>query len=119
MTRTKIIDTVKKINEKVLLKGWVHSYRDKGKIIFFELRDVSGILQCVVWHEDKEVFSSAKKIGVEDVLEVVGKVNQRPKNQVKKEKATGMLEVIVEKIKIIIRQKHYLLKSIKISLKKR
>ncbi len=105
MTRTKIIDTVKKINEKVLLKGWVHSYRDKGKIIFFELRDVSGILQCVVWHEDKEVFSSAKKIGVEDVLEVVGKVNQRPKNQVKKEKATGMLEVIVEKIKIINKAK--------------
>ena len=60
MRRTNIINTIKNIDKEVLLKGWVHFYRDKGKIIFINLRDVTGIIQCVVWHEDKEVFKMAK-----------------------------------------------------------
>ena len=117
MNRTNIIDTTKNISQEVLLKGWVHFYRDKGKIIFIELRDVTGIVQCVVWparsathsvaggHEDKKAFETAKKISVEDVVEIIGKVNQRPKSQVKKGLATGNVEVVVKQVKLINKAK--------------
>ncbi|MDD4607037.1 MAG: aspartate--tRNA ligase [Patescibacteria group bacterium] len=101
MQRTNIIDTIKNINQEVLLKGWVHFQRDKGKIIFIELRDVTGIVQCVTWHEDKEAFEEAKKLSAEDVVEIIGQVNQRPDNQVKKDSATGAVEISIKQIKLI------------------
>lgn len=100
MQRTEIINTASKAGEEVLLKGWVHTHRDKSKIVFFELRDVTGLVQCTVWHEDESAFEIAKNIKVEDVIEVVGLVSQRPENQVK-DTPTGSVEIQVKEIKII------------------
>lgn len=100
MQRTEIINTVNKAGEEVLLKGWVHTHRDKSKIVFFELRDVTGLVQCTVWHEDESAFEVAKNIKTEDVIEVVGVVAKRPDNQVK-DTPTGSVEIQVKEIKII------------------
>ena len=48
MQRTLTKDTVNKVGEEVLLKGWVHVRRDMGKIIFIDLRDASGLIDLIV-----------------------------------------------------------------------
>jgi len=47
MQRTLINQTPDLVSQKVILKGWVNSIRDHGKITFIDLRDQSGIIQAV------------------------------------------------------------------------
>ncbi len=48
MQRTMIKDTVDAVGQVVLLKGWVHTRRDMGKLGFIDLRDRSGLAQVVL-----------------------------------------------------------------------
>jgi len=93
MKRTLIKETVKKIGEKVTLSGWVNSLRDHGKITFIDLRDRSGVVQCV--------GKNLPKVGPEYVVEVLGEVSKRPGNLINKDLVTGEVEVQVQKLKII------------------
>ncbi len=45
--RTLAIETVGKVGETVTVFGWVHARRNMGKLVFFDLRDMSGRLQVV------------------------------------------------------------------------
>ena len=71
--------TAKNIGETVTVMGWVAKQRNKGGIIFVDLRDRSGILQ-LIFEEDKcgsENFEKAMKLRSEYVVAVVGKVEKR------------------------------------------
>jgi aspartyl-tRNA synthetase len=92
MERTLAIETVKKVGRKVRLAGWANSIRDHGKITFVDLRDRSGVVQCV---GDK-----LPKLTPESTVEVVGKVAKRPKDLVNPDLLTGTVEVKIEKVKI-------------------
>jgi aspartyl-tRNA synthetase len=94
MERTLARDTVDKIGEKILLKGWVQAQRDHGKLVFVDLRDRSGLVQ-LVGGEDMG------SLGSEDVVEIEGSVERRPENLVNPNLATGKVEVKVQKIKVI------------------
>jgi len=87
--------------EEVYLRGWVHSVRDKSKLVFIELRDVTGIVQGIVWHEDAEALEIAKTLKNEDVIEISGLVNARPADQVKGGNPLGAIEIAIKHIKII------------------
>ncbi len=56
MQRTYISDLKEKIGEKVRIRGRVDTIRDQGKIIFLIIRDKTGKVQSVAWHNDEEVF---------------------------------------------------------------
>ncbi len=86
-------DTPAKVGEKVRLFGWAESVRDHGKITFIDLRDKTGIVQCVA--------QDAGKISVESVISVEGLVKKRPQNLVNKKIPTGEVEVEVKKLEII------------------
>lgn len=96
MERTLIKDTPEKIGEEVLLKGWVNTRRDHGKIIFLDLRDRTGLLQivCAGIEEVKELRS-------EWVVEIEGLVKERPEKLVNPKLQTGKIEVEAKKIKIL------------------
>ena len=97
MERTLIKDTINKVGEMVLLKGWVQTRRDHGKIVFLDLRDRSGVIQIV---------AQAKKIGeigTEWVVSVIGKVKSRPEKLINDKIETGKIEIDVEEIKTIAR----------------
>ena len=90
------------IGETVTVMGWVAKQRNKGGIIFVDLRDRSGILQ-IIFEEDKcgsESFAKAEKMRSEFVIAVVGKVCKR-EGAVNENLATGDIEVIAKEVRIL------------------
>ena len=87
------------IKKEVVLMGWVAKKRNLGSLVFFDLRDKSGITQIVVREEDKENHEIASKLGSEYVVEVKGIVRERESKN--PEIPTGDIEIIAEKINIL------------------
>lgn len=102
MERTLIQDATKKKGNKILVKGWVRVRRDHGKLIFADIRDRTGILQTVFNPKiSEQAYSVATEIRTEDVVEIVGKVKERPKNLVNEKIETGDIEVEVTQLNIL------------------
>ncbi|MEN9338624.1 MAG: hypothetical protein RI945_349, partial [Candidatus Parcubacteria bacterium] len=94
------------IEKEVTIMGWVDTRRDQGKLIFLDIRDYSGKVQCVVLPDHEEAKLSADKLRSEWVVEIFGKVNARPERNIKKDEAgnivlNGDLELEVLSIKIL------------------
>ncbi len=101
MKRTLILDTLNHIGEEVLLKGWVHTRRKMGKMVFIDLRDYTGVCQVIFLPNHEEAVEEAKKLGVEFVVEIKGRVNARPEKQVNKDLPTGTVEIEALELKIL------------------
>ncbi len=93
--------TKKKLNSVVEVCGWVHKRRDHGGVIFFDLRDESGLVQVVCNPEEKDTFALAETCRNEYVISVVGKVRERPEGTVNLELDTGEVEVVGSFLKIL------------------
>lgn len=94
-------DTIKYLGKQVKVCGWVNSIRSHGKIIFVDLRDRSGILQLVVVPQNAGVYKIANELRSEWVIEVEGKVLERPQKMVNPKIETGKIEVSVENLKVL------------------
>lgn len=94
------------IDEKVLLKGWVHKRRDLGGVIFIDLRDYSGIVQLVFNPDYPKAHEIADRVRSEYVIEVVGKVVKRDEETYNPNIQTGTIEVIVSDITILNEAHH-------------
>jgi aspartyl-tRNA synthetase len=102
MERIYIKDTVDKTGETVLLKGWVSVRRDHGKLIFFDLRDKTGLIQLIVNPKVAEdAYQAAQEVRNEYVLEVGGKINPRMEKQVNPELLTGKIELEVTSLSVL------------------
>lgn len=90
------------VGEIVTVMGWVQKQRNKGGIIFVDMRDRSGILQVIF--EDGEIneegFARAEKLRSEFVIAVTGKVTKRS-GGVNENLKTGAIEVRAEQIRIL------------------
>ena len=86
----------KNIGETVSMNGWISKSRDLGGLHFIDLRDRYGRTQ-VVFNEDinKDVFGRIKKLGLEDVIGITGRVVARPADAVNKNLPTGEVDVEV------------------------
>ena len=101
MERIYIKDLKNKIGEEVKIAGWVDVRRDHGKLIFIDLRDMSGKVQMVALPNHKEARETASKLRSEWVVEIVGKVNKRPEKMVNKDEPLGEVEVEITEVKIL------------------
>lgn len=81
------------IGEEVTIKGWVDVRRDQGKLIFFDFRDMSGKVQGVILPSAPEAHTVGSTVRPEWVVEVSGKVNQRPERAIQKDKQNGDIEL--------------------------
>lgn len=90
------------IGETVTVMGWVQKSRNKGGIIFVDLRDRSGLLQIIFEESDigTEGFSKAEKLRSEFVIAVVGKVEARS-GAVNENLATGEIEIRATEVRIL------------------
>jgi len=77
MNQTYIDQLKGHIGEEVTLKGWLYNSRSSGKLVFLQLRDGTGIVQCVVFKgNNEEVFERAKALGQESSIIVHGTVKE-------------------------------------------
>jgi len=101
MNRTYIKDLKNKIGTEVSISGWVDVRRDHGKLIFIDLRDMSGKVQTVILPNHKEAHESASKLRSEWVVTMKGKVNERPAKMVNKDEENGSVEFEVFEIEVL------------------
>jgi len=89
------------VNQEVTLSGWVQKIRDKGFMIWVDVRDRYGITQLIFDEDrtDKAVFEQAKSLGREFVIQVTGKVIERQSKN--KNIPTGEIEILVSKLTIL------------------
>ena len=90
------------VGQTVTVMGWVQKSRNKGGVVFVDLRDRSGILQ-IIFEENKcgtEIFEKAGKLRSEFVIAVTGQVCERA-GAVNQNLATGEIEVIAEQLRIL------------------
>jgi asparaginyl-tRNA synthetase len=66
------------VGGEVTLRGWLYNLRSSGKLLFPQLRDGTGLVQCVVFKKNvpEEVFEAVKGLGQESALEVRGTVRE-------------------------------------------
>ena len=90
------------IGQDVTVMGWVQKSRNKGGIIFVDLRDRSGILQIIFEESDcgTESFEKAEKLRSEFVIAVTGRVEARS-GAVNENLATGAIEVRANSLRIL------------------
>ncbi len=94
--------TEESIGREVTMMGWVQKSRNKGGLIFTDLRDRSGILQIVFEESDcgTEVFEKAAKLRSEFVIAVTGIVRSRGKDA-NADMATGSIEISARALRIL------------------
>jgi nondiscriminating aspartyl-tRNA synthetase len=99
--RVYIKDLKDHVGKEIFVAGWVDVRRDQGKMVFFDMRDASGKVQCVALPSRAEVIEKAKESRPEWVLKVTGKVNARPSKNVKAGVLNGDVELEVLAIEIL------------------
>ena len=89
------------INKEVALAGWVQKSRDKGFMVWVDLRDRYGITQLIFDEQrtDKAVFEKAKSLGREFVIQVKGTVIERESKNANM--TTGDIEILVSELNIL------------------
>ncbi len=91
----------KNVNETVTISGWVQGVRDKGSLLWIDLRDRYGITQITIETEkaEKEIIDIARTLGREYVISVTGKVAERYSKSDKID--TGDIEIYPDKISVL------------------
>lgn len=101
MKRTYIKDLKGSIGQEVSISGWVDVRRDHGKLIFIDLRDMSGKIQSVALPSNKEAHAISSKVRSEWVVRAKGIVNKRPDKMVVKDEANGDIELELKSLEVL------------------
>ena len=101
--RTYIKDMKSQVGQEVTIAGWVDVRRDQGKMVFMDMRDMSGKVQCVVLPSHTEALAVAQTVRNEWVLKVTGIVNKRPEKNIKEGVQNGDIELEVTGVQVLAR----------------
>ena len=102
MKRTQIKNiSAQEIDSTFIISGWVERVRDHGGVIFFDIRDASGLMQVVVEPDDKALFKKSESIRMSFVLEITGSLRKRPEGTTNESLSSGELELVTKKIEIL------------------
>jgi nondiscriminating aspartyl-tRNA synthetase len=101
MERTLIGDLKQHSGKRVLVMGWVSVRRDQGRMVFFDLRDRSGVVQGLVLPSEDFAMAVAKEVRTEYVVSVEGTVIERPPKNVNPDLPNGSIELHIHTIEIL------------------
>ncbi len=82
------------VGQEVKLSGWISRVRDHGGVLFIDLRDRTGVTQCVV-EQNSPLLAEIEQWRVESVITVVGKVAARIPETVNPKMPTGEIEIVI------------------------
>ena len=95
MNQVYINDLKGRIGTEVVLKGWLYNSRSSGKLVFLQLRDGTGIVQCVVFKgNSEETFDKAASLGQESSIIVKGIVKEDVRSPIGVEIDVTELEIV-------------------------
>ena len=100
MKRIYIKDLKEYTGKEVTIAGWVDVRRDQGKMIFLDIRDMSGIVQCVILPKS-EALEVGKGLRSEWVIEVGGLVNKRPEKNANAGIMNGDIEIEIRSLRVL------------------
>ena len=89
------------IGKEISVTGWIRRRRDHGGVIFFDVRDETGLVQVVYNPELKEIFSLAESCRNEFVIYSKGKVRERPEGTINKNLISGEVEIEATELTIL------------------
>ncbi len=96
--------TAEQVGEEVTLAGWVGKRRDHGGLVFIDVRDRTGIVQCTFDPDASgAAFAVAEQVRPEWVVKLVGTVRHRPAGTVNPNMSTGEIEVIITSAEVLNR----------------
>jgi len=98
-TREMIGELAKKVDQNVVISGWIKNARDHGKVIFWDVRDTTGVVQVVIYNKD--LLEKVKSFREEFLVTISGKIQKRPDNLVNPELENGNLELASESINLL------------------
>lgn len=88
-------------DQEVCIKGWVHVRRDQGKMIFLDIRDMTGVVQGVILPNQTDALEVGKTLRQEYVVSIVGRVNERPDRNKKEGVQNGDIELEIMSVDIL------------------
>jgi len=100
MERTYVGSLGEHKGKEVVIKGWVDVRRDQGKLIFLDFRDMSGKIQGVIL-PGSEAMAIGQELRPEWVVEVKGKVNERPERNRQPDKQNGDIELEILAVSVL------------------
>lgn len=101
MNQTYVNELKDHIGSEVVLKGWLYNSRSSGKLVFLQLRDGTGIVQCVVFKgNSEEIFEKSASLGQESSIIVRGSVKEDSRS-------TIGVEIDVSDVEVIQNSKEY------------
>lgn len=100
MNRTFASQTVGQIGKRIRIDGFVDVRRDHGKLIFLDVRDRSGVVQCVVTPKAPEALEIAKNVRSQWSICIEGEVKERPE-AMRGTSPLGSIEIIVDSIAVL------------------
>ncbi len=103
MKRTLSSEVSAQVGKEVTVKGWVHSRRDHGGLIFIDVRDHNGVTQLVIQPEQNEAFKIAEQLRDEFVISATGTVKERADGLKNDNIESGNVEVVVAELLILNR----------------
>ena len=89
------------IGQTVVLCGWANTRRDHGGVIFIDLRDHEGIVQCVIEPDNEAAFKVGEAVRYEYCLKITGSVRARPATQINDRLGTGRIEVVCDVVEVL------------------
>lgn len=95
--------------ETVTLQGWLYNKRSSGKLHFLQLRDGTGVIQCVVFKGDvsPEIFEAADKVSQESSIQVTGVVKEDTRSKLGFELGVTDFKVLGESVEYPISPKEH------------
>lgn len=98
--RTYINELNNHVGETVTVKGWISVIRNQGKLVFFDIRDMTGTVQGVVLPKSPAI-EIAKNVSRESAVAITGLLNKRPEKNVDIDKKNGDIELAIENIEVL------------------
>lgn len=89
------------VGQAVKIAGWVHRKRDHGHLLFIDLRDDTGLVQCVA--DDASLTALLHEVSLESVVQFEGTVTERTAETLNADMATGAVEIRVSKFVVLSR----------------
>lgn len=102
LTRTLIKETPEKVDEEILVEGFVHARRDHGKLVFIDLRDRTGLLQVVFNPRvSEETHKLATELRSEFAVSIKGIVKARPERLINPKIVSGTVELEATHLEVL------------------